>query len=309
MSWWNPVDVARRALSLGRSASAATAPAAPSSPAKDAPAAGAARDTSSFDAGGQHTGSLWTRFAHAVERTGVALGDDALRTLQNLSADVRQRSLHPTLGKPNPAAGVGKPPVILLGGQGDDANKSMKVLEASLQRDGFQVFVFADPGRAFEGHADASKRLDQLVEQVRKQTGAAKVDLVGYSTGGTNARAYVNLFGGADKVDRVVQLAGSNNGDPGAFGFCQSGVEEKQGSAFMTALNAHPAQVPVYSIYEQGTDGEVQEADAKLPPGPFSHDLPLPQAKPGGGSLLSSDHASLPYDERAYEAMLGALTK
>ena len=237
------------------------------------------------------------------ERVALVGGDAVVRSIQN--------HLHaPTVGKPNPSAGVGRPPVILLAGQGDDAKQAMQVFSNSLKRDGFKVFVFDDPGHALESHADASAKLDKLVEQVRAQSGGQKVDLVGYSTGGTNARAYVNLYGGAAKVDRVVQLAGTNNGDPAALDFAASGVEEKKGSAFMRDLNANPATVPIYSIYEKGTDGAVVEDDAKLAPDPLHHNQPMPQAQKGGGGFIAwSDHVRLPYDERAYEQVLAALTK
>lgn len=244
--------------------------------------------------------------AHGVKDSferGVTVGGDAvMRRVQN--------QLHaPTVGKPNPSAGIGRPPVILLAGQGDDAKQAMKVFSNSLQRDGFKVFVFDDPGHALESHAAASAKLDKLVEQVRAQSGGQKVDLVGYSTGGTNARAYVNLYGGASKVDRVVQLAGTNNGDPAALGFAASGVEEKKGSAFMRDLNARAATVPVFSIYEKGTDGAVGEDDAKLQADPLHHNLPIPQAQQGGGFIAWSDHVKLPYDARAYEQVLAALTR
>ena len=236
-----------------------------------------------------------------VERQGVVLGDAAARAIQNVT--------HPaTIGTPNPKAGVGRPPVVLLAGQGDHATQAMKTYARSLERDGFKVFIFDDPGHAMESHGDASKQLDSLVEKIRKDTGAAKVDLVGYSTGGTNARAYVNLYGGADKVGRVVQLAGTNNGDPGAFGFMASGREERAGSKFIQQLNAQQANVPVYSIYEKGTDGAVQEDDAKLKADGLRHNVELPQRQKGGGFIAWSDHVNLPYDARAYEATVAALT-
>lgn|GEM_PF-5288718 len=303
----NPLDAAKRALTLGKEGlKAATADV--EGALSDTAQATAALGRSTFEVAAKDAKGMWTRFAHSVERGVTAAGDDGLRTVQNLSLEVRQHSLHPTLGTPDPTAGVGRPPVILLAGQGDDATKSMKVYADSLKRDGFNVFVFDDAGRALESHGDASAKLDQLVDRVRRETGAAKVDLVGYSTGGTNARAYVNLYGGADKVGQVIQLAGTNNGDPSALDFCASGMEEKAGSDFMAALNAHPSQVPITSIYEKGTDGEVQETDARLAPDALHHNVALEQARPDGGNFVVNDHTSLPFDARAYDAMRAALT-
>ena len=238
---------------------------------------------------------------HSLERNGLVLGSAVFDDLSRLTGPA-------TLGPANPSAGAGRPPVILLAGQGGTASRSLAAYARSLERDGFKVYCFDDPDHSLSSAEQASQRLDALVDRVRAETGSAKVDLVGYSTGGTDARAYVNLYGGADKVDRVVQLAGSNNGDPGGFGFCDSGLEERPDSAFMQALNAQQADVPVYSIYEQSTDGEVLESDARLEPDALRHDLPLPQRTPGGGWLVFSDHVHLPHDARAYAQVLAALT-
>jgi pimeloyl-ACP methyl ester carboxylesterase len=241
-----------------------------------------------------------TSALHTIERNGVVIGSALFREVGRLTGpDV--------LGEPHTEAGVGKPPVILLSGQGGTASLEMAAYARSLERDGFKVYCFDDPQHGMASAADTAKRLDALVDSVRAQTGAAKVSLVGYSTGGTNARAYANLYGGADKVDRVVQVAGSNNGDPGAFGFCDSGLEEKPGTPFMQALNAHQADVPVWSIYEQGTDGEVLESDAKLKEDALRHNLPLPQLHPNGSRLGFADHIQLPTDARAYAKVLTAL--
>ena len=237
---------------------------------------------------------------HAIERNGVVLGSTLLREVTRLTGPDE-------LGEPSPGAGAGKPPVILLSGQGGTASLEMAAYAKSLERDGFQVFCFDDPQHGMASAADTAKRLDALVDRVRAQTGAPTVSLVGYSTGGTNARAYVNLYGGANKVDRVVQVAGSNNGDPTAFGFCASGLEERPGTPFMQALNAHQADVPVYSIYEQGTDGEVVESDARLHEDALRHNLPLPQLHPNGSRLGFADHIQLPTDARAYAKVLSAL--
>ena len=73
-------------------------------------------------------------------------------------------------------------------------------------------------------------------------------------------------------------------------------------------LNAHQSNVPIYSIYEQGTDGEVMESDAKLNEDSLRHNLPLPQRSKNGGWLLFSDHVHLPQDARAYANVITALT-
>jgi len=52
----------------------------------------------------------------------------------------------------------------------------------------------------------ASRQLGWFVDEVRAQTGAAEVDLVGHSMGGVVARYYVTLAGGDGAVKNLVTL-------------------------------------------------------------------------------------------------------
>ncbi|WP_079191517.1 esterase/lipase family protein [Streptomyces sp. CB00455] len=57
-----------------------------------------------------------------------------------------------------------------------------------------------------------SGRLGAYVDEVRRRTGAAKVDIVSHSFGSLVSRWYVKFGGGAATVDRWVSLAGPNRG-------------------------------------------------------------------------------------------------
>ncbi|MER7513983.1 alpha/beta fold hydrolase [Streptomyces lavendulae] len=62
-----------------------------------------------------------------------------------------------------------------------------------------------------------SGRLAAYVDQVRRQTGAARVDIVGHSFGSLVSRWYVKFGGGAAAVDHWVSLAGPNHGTSTAW--------------------------------------------------------------------------------------------
>ncbi|MEV7419503.1 triacylglycerol lipase [Streptomyces sp. NPDC089919] len=60
-------------------------------------------------------------------------------------------------------------------------------------------------------------RLAEYVEQVRRQTGAARVDLVAHSFGSLVTRWYVKFGGGTAAVGHWVSLAGPNHGTSTAW--------------------------------------------------------------------------------------------
>ncbi|MDJ0383895.1 alpha/beta fold hydrolase [Streptomyces sp. G-G2] len=57
-----------------------------------------------------------------------------------------------------------------------------------------------------------SGRFAEYVDQVRRQTGAARVDVVAHSFGSLVTRWYVKYGGGAPVVDHWISLAGPNHG-------------------------------------------------------------------------------------------------
>ncbi|TDU78354.1 triacylglycerol lipase [Streptomyces sp. KS 21] len=60
-------------------------------------------------------------------------------------------------------------------------------------------------------------RLGAYVDQVRRQTGAARVDIVAHSFGSLVGRWYVKFGGGAATVDHWASLAGPNHGTSTAW--------------------------------------------------------------------------------------------
>jgi pimeloyl-ACP methyl ester carboxylesterase len=65
--------------------------------------------------------------------------------------------------------------------------------------------------------AESAGRLKAKIDEVKAQTGATQVDLIGHSMGGVVARAYVQANGEARDVAHLIQLGGPNKGAPKAY--------------------------------------------------------------------------------------------
>ena len=83
---------------------------------------------------------------------------------------------------------------------------------ARLKRDGFVPVVYEPPALLSGSLEQATQDLAAVVEQVRAQSGQDKVDILAECTGGVIARHYIQSFGGADKVSRLVTFVSPQAG-------------------------------------------------------------------------------------------------
>jgi pimeloyl-ACP methyl ester carboxylesterase len=166
-------------------------------------------------------------------------------------------------------------PVILVHGLGADQNDNWQALSPFLADNGYCVYsltygnMTADP-RPFDemgaltDMATSAAQLAGFVNQVRAETHAPKVDIVGHSEGGTVPDYYLKFLGGSTQVAHFVTLSGVLHGtelgglaelyDLGAaYGFspaetaiagplCTACVQMFTGSSFMQSLDAPNAQ-------------------------------------------------------------------
>jgi triacylglycerol esterase/lipase EstA (alpha/beta hydrolase family) len=143
----------------------------------------------------------------------------------------------------------GPVPVVLVHGY-DGTPASFTTLASRLRTSGRQVVVVALPDRG-TGDIDVSAG---VVARAVDRTGAARVDLVGFSAGGIVVRAYLAQPGRAERARHVVLLGAPNHGAQIAGlaallgpqlcnGACAQLVP---GSTLLTRLNAlgHGREVP-----------------------------------------------------------------
>jgi triacylglycerol esterase/lipase EstA (alpha/beta hydrolase family) len=159
-----------------------------------------------------------------------------------------------------------KDPVIIVAGTFSPAFAN-EPLAARLRSDGYQVWIYELPGLGLGDIGQTSQPLAGLVDQVRAQSGAARVDLIGHSQGGLVARYYVKNLGGSAKVDRVVSLGAPHYGTYVAnfvaffgLGNCIGIIACEQmaiGSSFLNNLNAGPDVIApvkytnIYTAYDE----------------------------------------------------------
>lgn len=141
----------------------------------------------------------------------------------NIVAGALQTVLNPNQSPPGTNNWSCKPsaahpnPVVLVHGTFGNAYDTWTGMAPVLEHYGYCVFAVnygAPASSLFKGTGDIPTSAGQIgvfVDQVRQATGAAKVDLVGHSQGGSASRYYANLIGGSSKVHKVIGLAPSNH--------------------------------------------------------------------------------------------------
>ncbi len=156
-------------------------------------------------------------------------------------------------------------PVVLVHGTSLTMANSWATLSPALAADGYCVFALnygysrggvLDLQQAYGAGPieDSAHELATFVDEVRTRTGAAQVDIVGHSQGGTMTRQYLR-FEGPDpavtrtKVHAVVMLGPSTRGTTFGGKYTSEAAakaadawpavqQQTPGSAFLTALNA-----------------------------------------------------------------------
>ncbi len=102
-------------------------------------------------------------------------------------------------------------PVLLVPGYGGSVT-SLDPLAARLRTEGKTVAVVPMPHRAQGDLGAQAKALDAAARAELARTGAASVDVVGYSAGGVVTRLWVRDYGGAALTRRVITLGSPHHG-------------------------------------------------------------------------------------------------
>jgi pimeloyl-ACP methyl ester carboxylesterase len=110
-------------------------------------------------------------------------------------------------------------PVVLLHGLGATYYEDLNVLQAQLADQGYCTFslTYGNPsGFPYVGGlapiATSAVQIAQFIEQVKAETGAAKIDLVGHSEGAFQSLYVTKTQGIAGDIGRVVAIAPPTHG-------------------------------------------------------------------------------------------------
>jgi triacylglycerol lipase len=140
-----------------------------------------------------------------------------------------------------PAQATTSEPVVFVHGFSGKSGQ-FSTMTANFRANGYaadQLHVFGY--NSFQSNATTARQLSAYIDDVLRQTGAQKVDIVTHSMGGLSSRYYIKNLGGANRVDDWVSIGGPNNGTAVA-GFCSLLItacqEMRAGSDFLRNLNA-----------------------------------------------------------------------
>ncbi|MDX6715874.1 MAG: hypothetical protein QOH30_2432 [Baekduia sp.] len=218
-------------------------------------------------------------------------------------------------------------PVVLVNGTFANQINSWNAFSPLLKNDGYCVYTF-NYGGLFLGQVGAygpvaasAGELKTEVDKVLASTGAAKVDIVGWSQGGMMPRYYIKNLGGATKVNHLVGLAPSNHGTtlsglatlagyfPGALplvgALCPACTDQLKGSPFITALNAGGDTVPgvEYTVIQSRYDEVVTPYTSAFLSGPNVTNITIQDVC----FLDAGEHLSMTSDHIVGRQMLNAL--
>lgn len=215
-------------------------------------------------------------------------------------------------GKPSvPAAAQDQPgPVLLVPGYGDSVS-ALGTLAGRLRAAGKDATVVDLPDRAQGDLGRQAGSLAAAAQAALVRTGAASVDVVGYSAGGVVARLWTKDYGGARLARRVVSLGSPQHGTALATlgslvsGACPLACQQLvPTSSLLSALNSAPELPagPVFVSLWSSRDEVVLPPDSARLTGAVNIELQQVCA----GSAVG--HAQLPTDPLVAAMVVAELT-
>ncbi len=194
------------------------------------------------------------------------------------------------------------PPVLLIHGF-LGTRGSVFVIEQRLQRDGFSVISFNLGVLNMRDIRASALLIHRKVEQIIKQAGVHRIDIVGHSMGGLIGLYYIKHLGGQSRVRRMVMLGTPARGTWAALvGVAALGLVSASswqllpGSSFLQELHDGPLPhgVEFFTI--------AAERDWVCPPS-------ATQIEGAHSITVPLGHSSLVMSEAVYRKVLWALRK
>ncbi len=143
-------------------------------------------------------------------------------------------------------------PVLLVHGM-FSTGKDLADLQQYLATRGFAPVVAMDlsANDGTVGIAELSTEVAAAVEQLRKETGRAQIDIVGYSMGAMVSRHYIQRRGGKDMVRRFVSIAGPHHGVIGGLLSDRPGIRDmRPESPLVQDLESDPNPFAAVEVFD-----------------------------------------------------------
>ncbi len=191
----------------------------------------------------------------------------------------------------------GETPVLLLHGLFNN-RASWFWLKLRLRRQGYQNIVTINLS-SWHNEEVLTELVAKKVDELRHRLGVNKVHLVCHSMGGIIARNFMQLRGGANRIDRCIFLGSPHHGSKLApFALSPLGRGLIPGSDFLRRLTAAPPPdgVRVTNIYTTKDNMVLPNSNAQLPWGEAVE-------------LNRIGHTALIYRKPALDAVVAALAK
>jgi triacylglycerol lipase len=137
-----------------------------------------------------------------------------------------------------PAEDLASCPVLLVPGWGAPLWHTRWIAK-HLGRQGLTVEQMSLPFMSTGDMVGSAEAVDALVDEILARTGAARVNMVGYSLGGLIARIWLQGFDGHEKLGRAAFVGSPQDGiyTGYAAAFTKAGRQVSKGSRFMRELN------------------------------------------------------------------------
>ena len=132
-------------------------------------------------------------------------------------------------------------PVLLIHGYAEDA-AIWKKWEDLLKRDNvpFYTITFKDSDDKCGSALEHAKELEKRIQDIKQQTGTDKINIVGHSKGGLDARVY--LATGTGDIANLIMIGTPNAGSPAAeiSNVCKPAIDDLRPGANATRAEMNP---------------------------------------------------------------------
>jgi len=131
-------------------------------------------------------------------------------------------------------------PILFVHGYGGNGGNWQQMKDRFLADGWLDHELYSYNYSFIASNVTSAAEIRDQVDEIFRNTGATKVDIVAFSMGSVSSRYYLKNLGGTSKIDAWVSLAGPNHGTDAAennncsFTPCREIVP---GSPFLTALN------------------------------------------------------------------------